>query len=901
MRVLREWMLRVLGTLRRGRSDADLQEELRLHMELAAEAAQRRGEPVRAARMHTGGTTQAMEAIRDQRGWPWLQSVFADVVFAARQLNKHRTATAAAILSLGLAVGATTTAFRLVNAVLWRTLPVAEPERLFVIAWNAVTSQSDAEYRDELDYITFQRYSEVVGDRAELMVIGMTGRPQAIEFEGAGVTERATRQHVSGNVFSSFGLQPALGRLLTRADDITPGGHPVAIISHRFWTRRFAQDPGVLGKTFRLGQQSFEIVGVGPRGFTGTEPGRLTDIFIPATMNVPALDSPGWSWFRAWVQPRRDVSVHQVRQLLQGEFAREHQERSKAFPADTPKERLAAYLGEQLMLEPAGAGTSAPQRNLRRPLLILSALVVLVLFVACANLANLLAAQAVSRTREMALRVSIGAGRWRLIQLVLVESVLLAICASIAGILFAWWAAPFVVSLVDLGVPLELVLEADWRTIAFGVAVTITVTALFGLAPAIRAAAVDPLAGLKERVDGYSHRRLTRALVAAQMTFCVFVLFVAGLLVATFSNLTNRPLGFDYERVLLVDAQSEQGGRVDSVWSELTERLRTVPSVESVALANWVPLSQNRWTSVVRVPGQSNVQIPALVLSVSPDYFETMRVGMVGGRDFHASDVAPRVDQNKQTIAGVGIVNEALARALFNGENPVGKTATLSDNNGYPPFEIVGLVRDSAYYEVREPMRPIVYLPISAGVRPTAQGREVGTFVVRTTGDPLVAVPAIRVQLSQVRTDFRTEVAPYRTMVGRQMVFERLLAILSGFFAVVALLLVGIGLYGVLNYAVIQRRREIGVRMALGARAAHVVRRVTNEMLGPIGVGCLLGLAGGLAFGRLIERILFEVTATDPSTIATPLLALAVAAALAALPPAVRAVRIDPAQTLRSE
>ena len=593
-----------------------------------------------------------------------------------------------------------------------------------MLAWNAVTSQGETEYRDEFDYITFRRYSAIVDRQAELMVIGMTGRAQPIEFDG-GERERVTRQYFSGNVFPAFGLQPSLGRLLTRSDDVTPGGHPVAVISDDYWARRFGRDPGVLGKTFRLGPQSFEIIGVGPRGFTGTEPGRVTDVFIPATMNVRALDRPGWSWFRVWVQPRRDVSAEQVRQVLQADFISEHQEQATKFAPDTPKERIAAYLGEQLILVAAGAGASAPQRNLRRPLLILSALVVLVLLVACANVANLLTAQAVARTREMALRVSIGAGRRRLIQLVLVESLLLAICASAAGAVFAWWSAPFVVSLVDLGEPLELVLDADWRTLAFGVTLTITVTVLFGLAPALRASSVTPLGGLRERVDSYSHRRVTRAVVGAQMTFCVFVLFVAGLFMATFSNLTNRPLGFEHERVLLVDAQSARGERPTVVWSDLAARLGAVPGVESAALANWVPLSQNRWTSVVRVPDRPDAQNAALVFAVSPRYFETMHVGMVAGRDFRTSDAAPRVDQNKQSIPGVGIVNEAFARALFNGENPVGRTVTLSDNNGNPPFEIVGLVRDSAYYDVREPRRPIVYLPIEPA-------REVGTFVVRT-------------------------------------------------------------------------------------------------------------------------------------------------------------------------
>jgi predicted permease len=318
-----------------------------------------------------------------------------------------------------------------------------------------------------------------------------------------------------------------------------------------------------------------------------------------------------------------------------------------------------------------------------------------------------------------------------------------------------------------------------------------------------------------------------------------------------------------------------------------------VAGVESVGLAHWVPLTQNRRTSTVRVPGQPNLQNPSLVLAVAPGFFEAMHIGMVTGRDFTATDNAPRVTTDKQLIPGVGIVNEAFARVLFGGDNPIGKRVTIS-MNGNPPMEIIGLVRDSVYFNVREPMRPTVYLPL--------ESRDVGTLIVRTAGDPLATIPAVRVELSRARADFRAlQVAPYSTLINRQMVLERLLAILSMFFATVALLLAGIGLYGVLNYTVIQRRREIGLRMALGARAAHVLRRVTAEMLGSVGVGCIFGLTGGLAFGRLVQSILFEVKATDAVSVAVPLLTLAVVAAFAALPPAVRAVRIDPAQTLRSE
>jgi len=899
MPALREWIDRLLGTLRlRRRDDADLEEELRSHLEMASEDARRQGQPphdaTRIARMRYGGLPQATEAVRDQRGLPWLEALASDLIFAGRHLKKHRAATAAAVLSLGLAVGATTAAFRLVNAVLWRTLPVAEPERLFVIGWNATTSQGDTEYRDELDYPTFRRYSAIVGSRAELMVIGMTGSPQPIVFGPGDEQERISKQYVSGNVFSTFGLQPALGRLLTRSDDATPGGHPFAVIGYDYWTRRFARDPAVLGKTFRFGKQSYEIVGVAPRGFTGTEPGRITDVFLPAAMNVQALTSPGWSWFRAWVRPAAGVSAEQVRQLLQADFLNEHKNTLSRFPPGATQQRIDSYLAEQLQLDPAGAGASGPQRSLRRPLLILSSLVVLVLLIACANVANLLAAQAITRGREMALRVSIGAGRLRLIQLVLVECLLLAACASAVGALFAWWAAPFVVSLVDFGEPLRLVLDADSRTLAVGFGLTIVVTALFGLAPALRASSTQPIGSLKIRTDPRAHRRLARSIVGAQMVFCVFVLFVAGLFVTTLANLSNRPLGFDYDHALLIDAQFS-GNQSPQIWTEVADRLKAVTGVESVALANWVPLSENRWTASVHVPGRPIVENPTFFLAVSPAFIDTMRIGLVAGRDLRLTDRAPKLDQKTPPQSGVGIVNEAFARAYFNGENPVGRQVTVVQSNDVSAgLEIVGLVQDSVYYSVREPMRPTVFVP--------AEARNQGTLIVRTAGDPLLLAPTLRSEAARARTDIRAmNVAPYGALVRRQMVRERLLAILSLFFATLAVLLAGIGLYGVLNYTVIQQRREIGVRMALGARAAHVVRRVATDMLGPVGFGCAVGMAAGLAFGRLVEAILFEVKATDPATVVTPLAVLLAAAVLAAFPPAVRAVRIDPAQTLRSE
>jgi len=890
---LREWLHRLLGTVRPRRGDTDLQEELRLHMELAAEDAQRRDQPARAARMHTGGAAQAMDALRDQRGWPWLQSVFADVVFAGRQLNKHRTATAAAVLSLGLAVGATTAAFRLLDAVLLRTLPVAEPDRLFVLGWNSITSQGEPDYRDDFDYPTFRRYRDAIGPNGDVMVVGTSARQLAL-VDNSTDPEPVIRQYYSGNVFPIFGLQPALGRLLTPSDDVTPGGHPVVVISYDYWTRRFARDPNVIGQSFRIGRQPFEIVGVAPKGFTGTEPGRMADLFVPAMMNAQALNAPGWSWFRIWVRPNASASLEQVRELVQAQLARDRQDTVKSFPSTTPGPLITAYLNEKILLTPAGSGASGPQRTFRRPLFILAGLVVLVLLIACANVANLLTAQAIARAREMALRVSIGAGRWRLIQLVLVESTLLAICASVVGAVFAWWAAPFVVSLLaQIGEPIRLVLDLDWRSAAFSLALTLTVTVLFGIAPALRASAVKPLGAIKGHHDQHAHRRLMRSLIGGQMAFCLFVLFVAGLFATTLRNLSNRPLGFESERILLLDINRPGERQPVHVWAALTDQIRGMPGVESAAFANWAPLSDNRWRWPVYVAPRQAKEVSPYFLGVSPAYFDTMRIGMVGGRDFRVDDTPPTLDREKRPVPGVGIVNETFARVYFGAQNPVGRQVIVRPEEMDVPMEIVGVVRDSVYYDLREPMRPTVYVPIEAGNQ--------RTLFVRTAGDPRVLAATMRSEVSKTYKDTPVLATTQSTLIRRQVVRERLLATLSLFFAVLALLLAGIGLYGVLNYAVIQQRREIGVRMALGARATHLVKRVAAEMLRPVGLGALIGLAAGLGFGRLVESILFEVKATDATPIATPLLVLAVAAFLAALPPAIRAVRTDPARTLRSE
>jgi predicted permease len=847
------------------------------------------------ARLAFGSAIRVRESSRDVKLATWIDSLRADLVFGWRQLWKHQTASAASILSLALAIGAVTAAFRLTDAVLLRTLPVVQPDRLYFLATTYVDREGRIDYRDDFDYPTYRRYREIISDRAESLVVGGVNNRQEVRFgEGAGV-ERLHRQYVSGNVFPSFGLKPELGRLLTPADDVTPGAHPVAVLSYDYWTRRFSRDPGVIGRTFLMGKHRLEIIGVSPRGFIGTEPGEMVDIFVPAMMNAEALDSPGWSWFRMWVRLKPGVTPEQVRQPLEAAYTRSLQENLKNFASDTPRQAIEHHLQQKLTLFSAASGASRLQKDYKRPLVIVGLLVLLVLLIACANVANLQTVQAAARGREMALRVSIGAGRARLIQLVLVECAMIAAFASTLGGVFAGWLAPLVVSVLRMPEdPVRVVLHTGWRELAFSFGLALLVALLFGLQAALRASSVRPIHGLKGGDDSAASRRPIMLLLSAQVAFCVTVLFVAGLFLATFHRLSTRPLGFSPESVLVMDV-SAQGRLTPEAWLQVADELRGGPGVLSVGVSGWPLLSGNRWTGGVRLPGEPAEAQGPYMLGVSPNYFATMGISLIAGRDLRLGDKQPHLSELAERVAGVGVVNEAFARGYFRGQNPVGRTVhLLKEKDVTVPMQIVGLVRDAVYYDLREPIRPTVYVPL--------QAREQATVLVRTAMDPPSLVSTLRQQISGARPGLRVdEIQPHSNFIRWRLVRERLLAALSLFFAVVALVLAGIGVYGVLNYVVSRRRREIGIRMALGARPGHVVRKVTGDAALVVCLGSVAGAAAGVAAGRLMEALLYEVRPTGLDAIALPIIALAIVALTASLPPAFRAARVDPSLTLRSE
>ena len=882
---------RILNLFRRDRLNRDLDDEMQSHLEEAAEQGRDPGD----ARRAFGSPVRWREQSRDVRLIPWLDSLRSDGVFGWRQLLKRKTTSAAAILSLGLAIGACTTAFRLIDAILLRPLPVAHPERLFTVVLQGIESDGTVGTAYQWAYPAFQQMRAAVKRDADLVAISDAQRMD-VSFGADQQTEKASLQYVSGWMFDCFGLRPAAGRLFTEDDDSVPGAHPYAVISEDYWTRRFGRDPDVIGRTFRLGNAAlfsapggkaglYQIIGVVNGPFTGTDTGTVTDIFVP-TMMHPAVTHDDWTWHRIMARLKTDGAMGTVRDKLQVTSHAFEENRAKGFTGMT-KEVIAQILALKVVLEPAAQGASGLQHDYRRALIALGVLVTLVLLIACANIANLMTAQAAARARELALRVSIGAGKWRLAQLVLVESAWLGVLSAVAGGLFASWAAPFVVSRINPpDNPIRLSLPADARVIGFGVALTLAVTLLFGLAPALRASGVKPASALKGGDDPHSRRRLMHGLIAVQVAFSFVVIFAAGLFAATFDRLSTRPMGFSTNRVLLLET-AVQRAEPSVVWNQVADHLRSVPGVESVALANFPLLSGGDWNGFISVNGAPPGPDLAHFLAVSPGWMDTMRMQLAAGRDFRPTDTQP----------GAAIVNEAFVKQFFNGENPIGKMFA----KGNDKYQAIGIARDAPYVSIREAIVPVVYVPFHGveGSDSTANA----TLVVRTLGaNPLAMAATLRREVQRARPEFRvSSIRTQEQLVRAQTVRERLLAMLGLFFAGVALLLAGIGLYGVLDYSVLQRRREIGIRMAIGARAPDIARRVTTDVFVMVVLGAAAGLALGLAAARTIATLLYGVKATDAGPLAIPALAICVAALIAALPAVIRAVRIDPVKMLRSE
>jgi predicted permease len=825
--------------------------------------------------------------------WSPADALRTDSLFAWRQLRKRPVTSFAAVLSLALAIGACTSAFRLIDAVLLRPLPVRDPGNLYSVLRQEIDRDGQPRTFAGCEYPLFRQMRAALGSDAELLAIA-SPEPLDLTYGSVHETERAQVQYVSGAMFASFGVTPAAGRLLTERDDRTPGAHPYAVLTHDYWSRRFGQDPGVIGRTFRMDGFVYEIVGVSGARFTGTDTGTFTDVFVPTMMKAAAVVRDDWSWFRTWVRLKPGgAALEPVRDRLQASL-RAFQEKRAEGIADMSTIRRERFVGEALLLNPASAGVSRLQRDNRPALMAIAVLVGLVLLMACANVASLMTAQATSRAREMALRVSIGASRSRLVHLVLVESAWLAIVSSAFGAVFAWWAAPFVVSLINPpDNPARLSLPFDWRVSGFGLALAMLVTCLFGVIPALRASAVKPARALKGGADPHAARRVMHALIGAQVAFCILVLLAAGLFVTTFERLARQPMGFSAERILTLSAMTEEP-QPPELWNQVAEHLRGVPGVEMVAMSGWPLMSGNAWNGRIAANGGQPTETVTFFLAVSSGWTETMKIPLLAGRDFAASDTHP----------GVAIVNQTLVEEYFRNENPIGRFFERVENGRPVRYRIVGVTADARYRGMREAIAPVAYVPFTSTDRDGRLApKSRGTFVVRTSGaEPLAMAALLRREVTRARPEFRISTMQTQTALNdAYTVRERLLAMLALFFGTVALVLAGVGLYGVLDYSVLQRRREIGIRLALGAQGADIARRVTLRTLSVVLAGAVAGLGLGMIGARFVEPLFFQVKATDTSMLVLPCATLLAATLLACVVPVARALRVNLPTLLRAD
>lgn len=889
------WFSRLLNVVRHHRVDSDLDEEIRFHLSARTEELIRDGmTPEQAenqARRQFGNALLTRESSKDVKLLPRLESILLDIAFGIRLCRKNAIATTAAVVSLSLAIGACTAAFSLIDALILRPLPVKDPAGLIYIGLRA---SGDARDGLSFNYPLFERLRNASRTQVRLFGVSDQRRRDAIFDDAAGQSERVYGQWISGDAFAVLGVKPALGRLLTASDDLKPGQHPVAVLSYDFWSRRFARNPDVLGRWLTIREKQLQIVGVAEKGFTGVEPGIMTDIWAPNMMwSAEALSDPATRWFRIWGRFEPHASRPEARAVLQAVFTNFQREQIATLPADEPRDRIERLISTKLYLRSAANGPSGLREEFERALWVLVSIAVLVLLIACSNVASLFIARAAARSREMALRISIGAGRGRLVQQMLIESALLSLASCTLGALIAYVAAPRIVSM--LSTPRSVVrldLSFDWRLLGFLAVAGTLVTFLFGLAPAFHASAVAPSDALKAKGGKHTARiGLFRLLVAAQTAFGFVVLFVAGLCLSSFVKLLHIDPGFEQNDLAIVNIAASKLSLDDpaalSIWRQVPERLRQSRGIQSASLSEWNLFEGRGQNKSLRVPGATLDNYRPWYLPISPGFLETMGIRLIHGRDFDWRDLQP------ESPSAV-LVNQAFARRYFPGESPLGKRFLRVDGTTLVPQEIVGIVGDAKYTNMRETPPPTVY----DAFRPV----ESAALQIRTQMESGALAVLVREELRRVHSAFRvTDLTMQSTLVDSTLVRDRALALLSAFFSIVAIVLVAVGLYGVLSYGVTQRTREIGIRLALGAQPLRVVGLVIAEIGMITALGVAAGLVGGMVASRFLTALLYDVKPSDAFSIAAPLTCLLLVCFLSALAPAWRAAHVDPTTALRYE
>jgi putative ABC transport system permease protein len=827
-----------------------------------------------------------------------------DLRFAVRTLAKSPLFVLVALLSLALGIGANTAIFTLVDQVLLRLLPVKNPRQL-VLLWGRGSHYG---YNNGSYKLSYPMYADF-RDKNQVFSGMFCTWGTAMSLSYRGHTERVSGELVSGTYFPVLGVKAAIGRLFTPADDKLPGGAPYAVLSYDFWQSRFGGDPRVLGMKLIVNGYPLTVVGVSQAGFDGTDPGYSPQIRVPIMMkaqmdqlNFYSLTTRRGRWVRAYGRLKPGVTIEQARAGLEPLFHQmldmEVREAAFAHASTVTKQR---FLRMWIDLLPASKGYSTLRVEFSKPLLVLTAIVALVLLIACANVANLLIARATSRQKEIAVRLALGAARWRIVSQLLVESLLLALTGGAVGLLLAVWMDRALIAFLPTGDrPLTISTAPDWRVLAFSLGVSLATGIVFGLIPALQATRPDLAGTLKNQagaVAGGISVKARKALVVAQVMLSLLLLIGAGLFIRSLRNLKDLDPGFQTQNLLTFSIDPMLNGypqaRSREIFRDLRERLGSLPGVNSAAFAVVPVLDGEEWDNVFTVesykakPGE---WIDPHMNFISPDFFKALDIRVLAGRDFTALDGegAPRV----------AIVNAKFAKRYFGTVNAVGRHIGMGGDPGTKTdITIVGVVRATKYENMRDEIPEEVYVPYRQADFTSGM-----TAYVRTARDPEQVFSEIRRAVNA--EDPNLPVSDMRTLEKQMedsLVTERLVASLSSAFGMVATLLAAIGLYGVMAYMVARRTREIGLRMALGAEAGHVVWLVMKEVLLLVTIGVGIGLPTALGLARWVKTQLYGIAPSDPATIALAVLGIVGVAIAAGYLPALRATRVDPVRALRWE
>jgi predicted permease len=870
--------------------------------------------------------------VRRQHIENWFQSGLSDCRFALRQFHKSPAFATTAVLTLALGIGANTAIFSLIDAALLRSLPVRDPQQLVVFQWaahNAPNTKGQYSYMScpmnvgagtpRTDWATdasgehgcsfsfpiFRQFQALQDTFSELTALG---GDVGLNLRGNGPASFVHGEMVSGEFFDTLGVGAAVGRTFDPSDDAR-GAPPVAVLAYGYWQSAFGGDPSVAGKNILLNDIPVTIVGVSAKEFPGLDPARARQIWLPLSLSPqlgkdlygniggdhPSLEAGDDIWWVYLVaRLKRGITLRQAQAAADAVFQND--------VLDKTKELFKAENAPRLVLMPAPQGISGLRDRFSTPLTILMTAVGMVLLVACANVAGLMLARSAARQREMAVRLALGAGRARIARQLLTESALLSAAGGVSGILLAYWSVQSLVGFMSRGGlwPSHLAVHLDLRVLVFTAAASVLTGILFGLAPVFRGMRLDLTPALKESPSalssGTSRGRwlnVGSSLVIVQVALSVLVLAGAGLLVRTLENLESIDPGFNTRNLLLFDMDTSlngyTGAQTHGLYSQLLERLEALPGVLSATYSFDSLLSGNYWNTTFRIEGETqNTQHATGALAAGPRFFETMRIPLKIGRLFTPEDFA--LSPNSKWDAAV--INEAFARSFFKDQNPLGRRISGIGAHA-TSYEIVGVVGDTKYRTLRSEIAPTLFVP--------ARGGE-GTFEVRTAVDPRTIIPAVRNIVSQLDDNLPLlGVKTESEQIEGSLFQERLIARFSSFFGGLSLLLACIGLYGLLSYEVTRRTREIGVRMALGARPFDILRFIVGQGVGLSAAGAVIGILGALGTTRFLASLLYGVRPVDPPTFVVVAVLLGLVALAACYIPARRASRVDPVVALRYE